>query len=362
MSQERKKTSKVLTIHINDREFKASPDQTVLEVARENGIYIPTLCYHHRTGQAGKCRACVAEIAGMRGLQTTCTVKVADGMSVVTDSPRVREAQRLVVDLMLSSGRHECLSCSQCGQCELQDAAYYLGIERPTFTNDVAHDYDTSSEFIDRDHAKCIKCGRCVVGCNETVVNEVLGFGHRGAETRIICDDDAPMGESTCVQCGECSQLCPTGAIVDRHAKFQGRPWHLEMVDSVCPYCGVGCKLTLHVNRSTNKIVRVTGAEDGPANSGMLCVKGRYGMDFVSSHERLTEPLVKNEHGVFEKVSWATAFSLIADRFNGIKHEFGPDAIGGLASAKVTNEENYAFQKFMRKEVGTNNVDHCARL
>lgn len=351
-----------MKITINGKTYEAREDQTVLQVARENGVYIPSLCYHARTGPAGKCRACVAEVEGMRGLQTTCTVTVKDGMNVCTDSEKVRAAQRLVVDLALSSGKHDCLSCEQNGACELQDAAYYLGIERPTFRAEEEFEVDESSEFVYRDHSKCIQCGRCVAGCNGTVVNEVLDFGYRGNKTKVICDEDVPMGESTCVQCGECVQLCPVGAIVDKRARGQARNWELEKVETICPYCGVGCRINLHIDRVKNRIVRVTGAEDGPANDGMMCVKGRYGFDFVSSPERLTTPLIKDKSGTFQKATWAEAFELVATKFGTIRQEHGPDSIGGFASAKVTNEENFTFQKFMRKEVGTNNVDHCARL
>jgi formate dehydrogenase major subunit len=352
-----------MVVVINERECRAREGQTVLEVARENGIFIPSVCYHRKTGPAGRCRLCVAEVEGMAGLQTTCTLKVRDGLRVTTESETVREAQRLVVDLLLASGKHDCLSCEQNGMCELQDAAYYLGIERPSFR--IAEDrfeVDDSSEFIHRDESRCIQCGRCIAGCNTTVVNEVLDFGYRGRGVKVVCDSDVPMGSSSCVQCGECIQLCPVGAIIDKRSRGQGRTWELDSVETLCPYCGVGCRIRLHVDRRRNRIVRVTGVERAATNDGMLCVKGRFGHDFVSSAERLTAPLARNGAGELEPVSWDTALSLVAARLGDIKARLGPDAIGGLASAKCTNEENFVFQKFMRKEVGTNNVDHCARL
>jgi len=350
-----------MVIKIDGIEYKAKKGQTVLDVARENGIYIPTLCYHKRTGQAGKCRACVVEIEGMRGLQTACTVAVTDGMVVSSDGEKVLSARRMVVDLMLSSGRHDCLSCEKSGECELQEAAYRLGIERPTYEMYGEFELDNSSEFIIRDDSKCIKCGRCIEGCNKNVVNEVLDFGHRSSETKVICDEDLPMGKSTCVQCGECLQLCPTGAIIDKRAKGRGRTWELSRTETVCPYCGVGCRLVLHVDKTRNKIVKVTGAENGPANNGMLCVKGRFGFDFVSDKGRLTTPLIK-ENGLFRKASWNEAFNLVGEKLAFIKDKYGADSIGGLASAKCTNEENYLFQKFIRTRIVTNNIDHCARL
>jgi len=350
-------------MNIDGKNVAFEPGKTILEVARENGFYIPTLCYHKKTGPASKCRICVVEVEGMRGLQTSCSVEARDGLIVKTDTPQVIEARKMIVNLLLSSGTHYCLTCESNGLCELQEAAYHLGIETPAFfVEQEKSPKDESSEMIVRDLDRCIQCGRCVAGCNNTVVHEVLDFGYRNHETKVICDDDKPMGKSDCVQCGECSQLCPVGAIIDKNAIGKGRPWELRKVDTICPYCGVGCKMTLHVDDRTKKIVKVTGVDGAPTNDGMLCVKGRYGLDFVNSPERLTKPLVKNSKGKLVEASWEEAFAKVAEKFKNIKKEHGGDAIAGLSSAKVTNEENFAFQKFMRREVGTNNVEHCARL
>jgi predicted molibdopterin-dependent oxidoreductase YjgC len=351
-----------MPIFINGKEFEFQSGETVLDVATRNDIYIPHLCYHIKTGKAGKCRACIVEVEGMKGLQTSCNLPARNGIKVSVDSKAVKDAQRIIVDLILSSGKHDCLSCEQNGNCELQDAAYYLGIERPSFDltpPDI--EADESSEFIYVDRTKCISCGRCVVGCNETVVNDTLNFANRGFDTMIAFDNDLPMGSSSCVQCGECVQLCPVGAIIDKRSMGSGRPWELEKIETVCPYCGVGCRLEIQVDRKKNKIVRINGVEDSPANEGMLCVKGRFGFDFVSSKERLTTPLIR-EKGHFRPAEWDEVVELIGKKLKSIKKEFGADSIAGLASAKVTNEENFVFQKFIRGEVGTNNVDHCARL
>jgi len=351
-----------MIVYLNGKAYEASPGETVLQVALRNHLYIPHLCYHEKTGKAAKCRACVVEVEGVPGLKTSCNLPVTEGMKVTTNSEQVMDAQRLVVDLALSSGRHDCLACEQNGNCELQDAAYYLGITKPSFDlYDDNYEIDDSSEFIVVDRSKCISCGRCIVGCNHTVVNEVLNYGNRGFDTKIVFDTDLPMGSSTCVQCGECVQLCPVGCIIDKRAIGAGRTWEMDKVETVCPYCGVGCRLEVHVDRTKDKIVRITGVEDSPTNNGMLCVKGRFGFDFVQSDERITSPLIK-EDGKFRKASWEEAIALVASKFTSIKKEYGSNSIAGLASAKVTNEENFAFQKFIRKEVGTNNVDHCARL
>ena len=350
-------------ITINGKDIFFEEGKTILEVAQENDVYIPSLCYHYKTGQAGKCRVCLVDAEGMRGLQTACTTIASDGMVVKTNTEEILEAQKMVVNLLLSNGQHNCLSCEANGNCELQDVAYYLGIETPTFIIETEPpDIDDSSEMIVIDHRKCIQCGRCIEADNGTVVQEVLGFGFRALETKVFCDEDLPMGESSCVQCGECSQICPVGAIIDKKSIGKGRPWELKKVDTVCPYCGVGCQITLHINEKSNQIVKVTGVEHAPTNDGMLCVKGRYGYDFVNSEERLTAPLIRDKNGQLQEATWDEAITLVAETFRRIKDVSGPDAIAGLASAKVTNEENFAFQKFMRRELGTNNVDHCARL
>ncbi len=352
-----------MKIYINGKPYEALPGETALQVAKKNGIYIPSLCYHAKTGPAGKCRSCIVEVEGMNGLQTSCNLPVKEGLSIVCDSENVKAHQRMIVDLLLSSGKHDCLSCEQNGNCELQDAAYYLGIERPSYNlAPETVDVDISSEMIKVDRSKCIQCGRCIEACNNTVTNEVITFAERGFDTKIAFDGDLPMGESSCVQCGECVQICPVGCLIDKNAIGMGRPWELDKVATVCPYCGVGCRIELHIDRKTNKIVRVTGIEDAPANKGMLCIKGRYGMDFVSSDERLTTPLIKDENGKFQEATWEEAISLVAQKFLEIKEKYGNEAIAGLCSAKVSNEDNYAFQKLIRRDIGNNNVDHCARL
>jgi formate dehydrogenase major subunit len=349
-----------MRVTIDDREVSAQERQTILDVARQHGIYIPSLCYHRKTGQAGRCRICVVEVEGVRALQTACSTVVRDGMVVRTDTPAVMDVRRLCVNLLLANGHHNCLSCEQNGDCELQDAAYHLGIEVPAFrVEEPEAEIDRSAEMIVRDPRKCIQCGRCVVGCQSVVVNGVLDFGYRGAHARVICDHDLPMGESSCVQCGECSQLCPVGAIIDKKAIGKGRAFDLEQVDTTCPYCGVGCQQTLHVDRARNRIVRVTGREV-PPNDGMLCVKGRYGYEFPSSPKRLTYPMIK-KNGVQERVSWDEALDYTASRIRDLVGTHGPDVFSAFGSGRITNENNYAIAKFARAVIKTNNVDHCAR-
>ncbi len=348
-----------MQLTINGQHYDAKEGQSVLQAARANGIYIPSLCYHEKVGAIARCRLCMVEVEGMRGLQTSCTVAVKDGMVVTTNSDIVLQAQRFIVDLILSTGQHDCLSCEQNGACELQDAAYYLGIERPS-EQLIRHEYepDESSAFIRIDRSRCILCGRCVEICQHGVVNRVLGMMNRGAETIIGFDLNDPMGESTCVQCGECVQICPVGAIIEKKSIRKGRPWEITKVRTTCPYCGVGCQLELHMKGE--QIVKVTGVEDGAPNKGRLCVKGRFGYDFIYAEDRLTTPLIK-EHGTFREASWDEALDLVADTLKTVIATDGPDAIAGVSCARSTNEDSYQMQKLFRAVFKTNNIDHCAR-
>jgi len=350
-----------MKITINGRTCQAREGTTVLAAARDNGIYIPSLCFHPKTGPAARCRACAVDIEGMRGgLQTACSTPVKEGMVIRTDSETVKAAQTMVVDLLLANGRHDCLACEKSGVCELQDAAYHLGIQRPelTFKETPPQVADESSAFIRIDREKCIRCGRCVSACNHNVVNEVLNFGSRGDDTRIIFDADLPMGESTCVQCGDCVQMCPVGALVEKKAVGKGRRWETRQVRTTCPYCGVGCQLDLHVKG--DRIVRVTGVENAEPNQGHLCVKGRFGYDFIYAKDRLTTPLIREEGG-FREASWDEALDLVARKFKEAILEHGPDSVAGVSCARSTNEASYNMQKLFRAVLGTNNIDHCAR-
>jgi formate dehydrogenase major subunit len=349
------------TITVDGQKIETGEGRTILEVAREAGRYVPTLCYHPKVGQAGLCRLCVVEVEGARTLVTACNAVVTDNMVVHTASPSVMEARRMIVELLLADGEHDCLTCEQCGDCELQEVAYQLGIKERSFQpmgEPLA--CDTSHRMIQRNPNKCINCFRCIRGCNDVVVNEVLEMGYRGARSLVIADQDVPLGESTCVGCGECIQLCPTGALTDTKSAGRGRAWDLDQVRTTCPYCGVGCQMDLHVHRPTNRVVRVTGTEGNPPNDGMLCVKGRFAYDFPANEKRLSQPLIKKD-GRQVPVSWDEALDYTAQRLNAIREADGPDALAAISCGRDTNENNYATMKFMRAVVGTNNVDHCAR-
>jgi len=352
---------KQVTVTINGKTVKTSPRSTILMAARSAGFRIPTLCYHPRLSPVGSCRLCVVEVQGRGNLAASCVTPVADGMVVRTDSERVIAARRLVVELLLAGGEHNCSLCAASGDCELQNLAYELGIEKLDFPVEIpGYPKDTSNAMIERDLNKCVLCGRCVRACNDVQVNEVIDIGFRGARAKIVTAFDASYGDSDCVFCGECVSVCPTGALREKAARFRGRPWEFQKTRTTCVYCGTGCQLDLNVR--DGRLVKVTSDfRHGPPNYGSLCAKGRFANDFVHHPDRLTVPLIK-EDDEFREATWDEAMDLVVLGLSAIQTQEGPDAIGVLASARCTNEENYLLQKFTRACLGTNNIDHCARL
>lgn len=371
-------------IVINGNEFSFEPGETILEVARKNDIDIPTLCHLKGTTPTGSCRVCVVEVEGARSLMASCATPVSNNMVVHTESPPIIQARKVIIQLLLSSGNHNCAIrgsdgrdwtqfqlkvqkdddsselCPVWGDCRLQDLAYRYQVSGEKFlATETETPMETVNPFILRDFSRCINCGRCVQACNEIQVNNAINFGYRGSSTKIIAAGDRPLKDSDCVFCGECVQVCPVGALVEKDVRYQVRPWETEQIRTTCSYCGVGCQLYLHVK--DNQVVKITGVEDVPPNYGNLCVKGRFGFHFISSTERLTTPLIK-ENGSFRDATWEEALDLVANRLNKIKDEHGPDSIGVLTSARITNEENYIANKFARGVLKTNNIDHCARL
>ncbi len=373
-------------ININGNELEFDPGETILDVAGRNRIDIPTLCHLNGTTPTGKCRVCVVEVSGRDELVTACSTAAEDNMTVKTESPRVVASRRETIAAMLASGNHNCTIsgtsgknwtqfqlgvhqadgaaelCPAWGDCRLQDLAYRYQVKGNTPGHDGAPwPMETVNPFIIRDFSRCIGCGRCVKACREVQVNNAIEFKEAadGAIEKVITRGDKPLADSDCVFCGECVQACPVGALVFKSTRFEARPWETRKVKTTCSYCGVGCQLYLHVKDNT--VRKVTGVEDSAPNYGSLCVKGRFGYDFISSEERLIKPLIKKD-GKFAEVEWDEAIKYVADRLSEIKAQSGPDSIGVFTSARVTNEENFLAHKFARAVLKTNNIDHCARL
>jgi len=373
-------------ILINGHEFTFFGGETILQVARRNGIEIPTLCYMKNAAPTGACRICLVEVEGARTLVASCATPAAPKMVVKTETPRVVRARRMNLELLLSSGHHNCLVqdldmdswtdfqlkamspkehedlCPAYGTCRLQELAIKDQIKTNRFApNEPGHRIENVNPFIVRDLSRCILCGRCVQACNEVQVNNAISFGYRGKHSKIVARGDRALKDSDCVFCGECVQACPVGALVTTQ-DFESRTpdkGETRLVRTTCSYCGVGCQMYLHVRK--DRIVKVTGVEELGPNYGSLCVKGRFGYDFVNDPGRLTKPLIR-EGDSFREATWDEALNLVAEKLKTIKSQHGADAIGVLSSARITNEENYLVQKFTRAVVGTNNVDHCARL
>ena len=365
------------TLELDGREISTTSDMTIWQVAKAQGIDIPHLCYkdddNYRSD--GNCRACMVEIEGERVLAASCQRKAASGMKISTQSERAEKARNMVMELLLAD---------QPARTDAHDPASHLWqyadkqqIETSRFTSKDAPEADSSHPAIAVNMDACIQCNLCVRACREVQVNDVIGLAGRGADAHIIFDFDDDMGASTCVGCGECVQACPTGALMPKTVLADDQKLAItpdKQVDSVCPYCGVGCQLTFNVK--DDKIVSVNG-RSGPANNSRLCVKGRYGFDYIHNPERLTQPMIRREdvpkHASlpfdpanplthFRPASWEEALTHAANGFMKIKDRDGASALAGFGSAKGTNEEAYLVQKLVRSCFGTNNVDHCTRL
>jgi predicted molibdopterin-dependent oxidoreductase YjgC len=344
----------MVKLAIDGRDVLAPEGCTILQAAKSAGIRIPTLCFHERLKPIGSCGLCVVEVDGNTAPVSSCETPVSAGMSVTTQSDRLHSIRQDKLKALLVHHPLDCPICDKAGECELQDLVYehgITGVESPTPTSKFAFPYTTT--FLKSWPERCVSCFRCVRGCRDVQGHFALSASE-GPDGPLVTYD-----ETKCTSCGECIQLCPTGALVEKKSGMRWRNWEIqEKIRTTCPYCGVGCQQLLHVKNG--KILKVSGVEGAEPNQGRLCVKGRYGFDFIYSEERLKTPLIR-EKGRFREASFDEAFRLVARRFKEIIKESGPDALAGVSSSRSINEDSYQMQKLFRAVIGTNNIDNCAR-
>ena len=377
MSDTNSKVGKPVSFSLDGKTVEAQPGETIWQAAARHGTDIPHLCYRDSYGYRadGNCRACMVEIEGERVLAASCIRTPTEGMVVHSENHRAKTARKMVMELLVADQPSR--DTAHDPDSELWRYAETQDVDAARFPAKSSPAPDSSHPAIAVNMDACIQCNLCVRACREVQVNDVIGLAGRGADAHIVFDFGDDMGASTCVGCGECVQACPTGALMPKTLLDDSQALAItpdRQVDSVCPYCGVGCQLTFSVK--DDKIVSVSGRQ-GPANAGRLCVKGRYGFDYIANPERLTSPLIRREDVPksasmpfdpanplthFREASWEEALDMAAGRLARVRDEHGPSAMAGFGSAKGTNEEAYLVQKLVRTGFGTNNVDHCTRL
>jgi formate dehydrogenase alpha subunit len=347
-----------ITITLDGREVSGYSGMTILELACESGINIPTLCYDPYLNPNGACRICLVENESTGALLASCVTPIARGMVINTSSPKVLERRTVIVKLMLASHPDSCLVCDKGNRCQLRQIASDLGIGLVDYQRiPQPGAIEEVNPFIERDLSKCILCAKCIRADHELVVEGAIDYLSRGFITKPATLNDMPLEKSECTFCGTCVALCPTGALMEKERA--GRGTTATTIDTVCPYCGCGCSLSLEIRG--NHIVRARPGKESVVNHGALCVRGSYGYDFVHSSERLTSPL-RRVNGDFEKISWEQALNLVAAELGRIKETYGPSSLSVFGSTKCTNEENYLLQRFARGVLGTNNIDNGSRL
>lgn len=346
----------MLTVNINGQEIKLEKAMTILEAARGLGIKIPTFCHYPGLELFGGCRMCLVEVEKMPRLQTSCTVYMTDGMVVRTESEEIKKARKAMLEFILINHPLDCPWCDKAGECELQDLTLQYGAEAGRFKEGKRlHPESIEDPLIVRNTERCILCTRCVRVCADVQGAAALTIKGRGGHSVI---EPFSGGKFDCDYCGNCVTVCPVGSLMSRLHRNAYRPWQMEkQVKSVCAFCGVGCSMMIQAR--SNKITRTLPKPGLGINNGILCAKGRFGYGYLESGERLTTPLVRKGRKL-EPATWDEALTLVAEKLKGLRSKYGSKAIGGIASARCTVEENYVFQKFFRAGLGSNNIDSIA--
>jgi formate dehydrogenase major subunit len=359
----KRESEREVTLEIDGNEVTVPAGTSLMRAAVDAGIQVPKLCATDSLEPFGSCRLCLVEIEGRRGFPASCTTPAEAGMKVRTQTPKLQELRKGVMELYISDHPLDCLTCSANGNCELQDMAGVTGLRNVRYGFDGANHLDSkkddSNPYFSYDPSKCIVCNRCVRACEETQGTFALTISGRGFESRVSPGQDAPFMESECVSCGACVEACPTATLQEKSVIWLGQPEH--SVITTCAYCGVGCAFKAEMKG--NEVVRMVPWKDGKANDGHSCVKGRFAWGYATHQDRMLKPMIRKKiTDPWQEVSWEVALAHAAGEFKRLQSRYGRDAVGGITSSRCTNEETYLVQKLVRAAFGNNNVDTCARV
>ncbi len=342
-----------ITVTIDDRTVSVPAGTLLIEAAKQVGVEIPSFCYYPGLSLQGACRMCLVAIERMPKLQTACTTVATNGMVVHTQTEEVANARKAMLELLLTNHPLDCPVCDKGGECELQDAVFRYGASETRFLEAKLHEPEKKfSNLVYYDRPRCILCYRCIRVCDEGMDVNAYGIGFRGAHSEIIPNRGDHL---ECEECGACIDICPVGALTSGTYRYKTRPWEMTYTGTICNHCGDGCKTTLSIRN--NKIIRANNRDHSGVNGEFLCVKGRFGWDFVNSEKRLTTPLIRH-NGSLETGNWEEALTLTVERLKNILAEYGPESVAVIGSNRTTNEENYLLGRFARTVLGTNNLDH----
>src|SRR5690554_3770461 len=356
-------STQMLRVTVDGTEMTVPSGTSVMRAAAEAGINIPKLCASDNLEAFGSCRLCLVQIEGRRGYPASCTTPVEEGMVIWTETPKLHELRRGVMELYISDHPLDCLTCPANGECELQDMAGVGGLRNVRYRQDgathLSEPIDEPNPYFAYDPSKCIVCSRCVRACDEVQGTFALTVDGRGFESRITAGQNDSFLESDCVSCGACVQACPTSSLIEKSVIDMGQAEH--SVITTCAYCGVGCAFKAEMKGQ--EVVRMVPWKDGQANRGHSCVKGRFAWGYATHQDRMLKPMIRSDISQpWREVSWDEAIAYAASELRRIQNKYGRDSVGGITSSRCTNEETYLVQKLVRAAFGTNNVDTCARV